>query len=252
MTAKMAGVSTNHLFGETKFVPRSSAERWIADAREDALTDDSEAYERGEKAGFDRCLEMGAMLRRLAEDPTPSKYEHLVGLANVRRSYAAPDSGEAATDPAAVAKQILAAGAKARGASGPLPPPGSLARKILDAGAKRRGETPDDEIEQDDQGSPPGDDDDDEQPVRKRKKGRSKQHPDSDEIPHELTPPERKEPDPALDEMRKREREEGRRLRMRTADELEALGKPEPKVIDLADAIIAAGRKARGLPPLKE
>jgi hypothetical protein len=32
-------------------VPRSSAERWVANAREEALDDDSEAYRRGLKEG---------------------------------------------------------------------------------------------------------------------------------------------------------------------------------------------------------
>jgi hypothetical protein len=39
---------------------------------------------------------------------------------------------------------------------------------------------------------------------------------------------------------------------MRTPEELDQLAKPEAKVVDLAGAIINAGRKARGLAPLKE
>jgi hypothetical protein len=42
-------------------------------------------------------------------------------------------------------------------------------------------------------------------------------------------------------------------MRKRTPEELDRLGKPQDaKVVDLATAIVAAGRKARGLPPLKE
>jgi hypothetical protein len=204
MAAKMTGLSTSHLFGETKFVPRSTAERWISDAREDALTDDSEAYKRGVRAGFDNCLETGATLRRLAEGPHSAKYETLRGLvdeARRRAAFEAAESGDAATtdpSPQTIARQIISAGAKARGASGPLPPTGTLARSILDAGAKRRGEEPDDQAEtdQDDEGQPNGDDSDTEQPTRKRKKGKSKQHPDSDEVPEVLTPPERDDQTP--------------------------------------------------------
>jgi hypothetical protein len=246
--AAALGIPTKRMFAKSRFVTRETAYGWIDEARADAVWDQdatANAYRRGEEAGFDRCLEMGAMLRRLAEDPTPSKYAHLVRLANTRRSYDALDADQPdATDPKAIAKQVIAAGAKARGASGPLPPTGTLARQILDAGAKRRGENPDDQAtdDQDDEGQPNGDDDDNEQPVRKRKK-RGKQHPETDEIPEVLEPPERSEPDPALMTLKQ--------MRNRTPEELEQLHKPEPKVIDLADAIIAAGRKARGLPPLK-
>ena len=104
----------------------------------------------------------------------------------------------------------------------------ALAAKIIAAGKKRRGEVddPDDQAEtdQDESGQPNGDDEDDEQPFRKRKK-RSKQHPESDAILHDLS-----------DKLREIE--------------------PEPEeqsanVVDLAAKIIAAGRKARGLRPLK-
>jgi hypothetical protein len=258
--ARGFGIPTRGLFAKSRFVLRETAYKWIDEAREDAVFDDdatARAYERGRDAGSEETLRrieaFGAISRS-------GKYDHLRQLpdvlARLRDMGLDSDSQGPQRDPQAdakaIAKQIIAAGAKARGASGPLPPIGSLARRILDAGAKRRGEDPDDQAtdDNDDEGAPNGDDDEAE---RKRRKARkAKKHADTDEIPEELTPPERKEPDPALDEMRRREREEGRRMRMRTADELEALSKPEAKVVDLADAIIAAGRKARGLPPLKK
>jgi hypothetical protein len=250
--ARGFGIPTRGLFAKSRFVLRETAYQWVDEAREDAVWDSdakANAYHRGVEEGRRAESELLQKFARVSrgEAPDAGKYEHLRGLCELGRRSAA----EQPTDPQAIAKQVIAAGAKARGAAPPLPPPGSLARQILDAGAKRRGENPDDQADtdQDDEGAPNGDD----EAERKRKKARkAKKHADTDEIPEELTPPERKEPDPALDEMRRREREEGRRMRMRSADELDRLGKPEAKVVDLADAIIAAGRKARGLPPLKE
>jgi hypothetical protein len=250
--ARGFGIPTRGLFAGSRFVLRETAYRWVDEAREDAVWDSdatARAYERGRDAGSEETLKRFEVFGAISRS---GKYDHLRGLpealAHLRMLGLDSDSQGPQTDPQddakAIAKQIIAAGAKARGAAPPLPPPGSLARRILDAGAKRRGENPDDQADtdQDNEGAPNGDDDEAE---RKRKKARkAKKHADTDEIPEELTPPERKEPDPALSlkEMRNRP----------VAPAYDPRAPKDPKVVDLADAIIAAGRKARGLPPLKE
>jgi hypothetical protein len=176
MTAKMLGAQTAHLFGKSRFVTRESANKWIDEARADAVND-SDALDQAYRRGY-------------------------------RDGQAAAEAIGGVIDPQQARTQALAAA-------------------IIRAGKKRRGEiddNPDDQSTTDqlEEGAPNGDDDDDEQPFRKRKK--KSKHP-TDSIPHDLS-----------DKLRETE--------------------PEPEqshanVVDLAAKIIAAGRKARGLPPLK-
>jgi hypothetical protein len=79
------GESTAHLFGESAFVLRETAERWARNAREDAVNDDDAlamAYRRGLRAGRREEREFlmgfiaasgGSLTLRPLEPPKPSE-----------------------------------------------------------------------------------------------------------------------------------------------------------------------------------
>jgi hypothetical protein len=265
--AQAYGISTARLFGETAFIPRETADRWVQNSREDAVNDDdalSNAYARGKRAGrqeetakFLKHTEALVAIRDARARGEPGQYEHLRDLPRLlreRRQRTEPEP--TAPDPQDIAKLILAAGAKARGAPSPLPPVGSPARQILDAGMKRRGKNPDDQstIPQDDEGAPNCEDDDemlddecddlddddldDDERERRRKRRKLKKRTETDDDGVEGDTDE-------LDE-----RERARLMRTRMLPETPA--RQPNNVVDMANAIIAAGRKARGLPPLKK
>jgi hypothetical protein len=155
--ARGFGIPTRGLFGKCRFVTRETAYQWIDEAREDAVYDNdatARAYQRGVDAGSEEMLKrleaFGAISRGEGGANTIIFASCRTALARLRAMGLdeGPKTPQQA-DPNAIAKQVIAAGAKARGASGPLPPVGTLARQILDAGARRRGETPDDDAETD-------------------------------------------------------------------------------------------------------
>jgi hypothetical protein len=59
---KREGLDTAGIFFGTKFVLRTTATQWVREAKDQAFT---------------KTLEIVALLRRVAEDPTPSPFAHL-------------------------------------------------------------------------------------------------------------------------------------------------------------------------------
>ncbi len=86
-------------------------------------------------------------LLKIMEDPSTSPFAHLanVDLSRLKRGGAKSNTSSAdrqMDDDRAIAREIIRAGAKARGESGSEPAPiGTTAKLILLAGRKRRGET---------------------------------------------------------------------------------------------------------------
>jgi hypothetical protein len=126
--AKAAGKSTRHLFDGHPYVARSSAEKWVDEARSE-----------GWRAGASLLADAQAFLR----DPDPdSPFYHLA--MRLKRNGVPPleEVIAAVTGEGGKAAAILRAGRVARMGGPELPPPekGSFAERVLAAAKKARNE----------------------------------------------------------------------------------------------------------------
>jgi hypothetical protein len=145
-TARRAGVSGSYLFGETRFLPRSTAQRWRDEALERGKAERTALLIRVAEAVKNpdpRFAGVGEALRRGMER---GAFNTILGEADPNALDEAEAEAEAAARAKTTAEQILAAGERARrDGANERPEPTGLAKKILDAGRKAHRKIGDDQ-----------------------------------------------------------------------------------------------------------